>query len=175
MADSKISIAKTLVHEGGYQCIPSDSGNWTGGAVGVGTLKGTKYGIAASTHPQEDIENLTTDRATQIYQEEYWKTHYSEIVSQPIADQLFDCGVLMGVGTVVKILQTVLKITADGIFGPNTVACVNGVDQPSLKESFSVGLVLHAIGVSNANPAEGKIFLGGWIRRVHCPNCGFKH
>ena len=166
MSDPKISIAKTLIHEGGYQCSSSDPGNWTGGKEGVGELKGTKYGISAHEYPAEDIKNLTEDRAIQIYQEAYWKPHFSEIASQAIADTLFDLGVMMGVGTAVKILQTVLNIPADGIFGPDTVARINGADAPSLLQAYKTGLVAHAIGVANGNPAE-RPYLVGWIRRIN--------
>jgi lysozyme family protein len=37
-----------IEHEGGFQNDPDDSGNWTGGKVGVGELKGTKWGICAA-------------------------------------------------------------------------------------------------------------------------------
>jgi hypothetical protein len=32
-----------------------DPGNWTGGAIGKGELRGTKWGISAQTYPQIDI------------------------------------------------------------------------------------------------------------------------
>ena len=51
----------TLNVEGGYQCDPDDKGNWTGGNVGVGLLKGTKYGISAASFSNVDIKNLTKE------------------------------------------------------------------------------------------------------------------
>ena len=174
MADSKTSILITLVHEGGFQKDPEDSGNWTGGKIGRGELNGTKYGISAEEFPDLDIENLTTDQATAIYQEKYWKSHYSEIQTQSVADGLFDLGVLMGVGTVIEILQRVLNISIDGVFGPDTVAHVNGAESVSLLAAYKAALVSHAIGVANAKP-EDREDLPGWIRRINHPNCGFKH
>ena len=174
MADSKIAIAFTLVHEGGFQKDEDDSGNWTGGRKGIGELKGTKYGISAHEFPNEDIVNLTPERATEIYQEGYWKPHYSEIGFQPLANKLFDLGVLMGVGTVVKLLQGTLALPQDGIVGPNTVAHINGLDGASLTQAFATALVSHAIGVANGNPDDRKD-LASWIRRINCPNCQYKH
>lgn len=174
MADSKTSILITLVHEGGFQKDPDDSGNWTGGAKDVGELKGTKYGISAHEFPDLDIVNLTVDQAISIYQEQYWKQHYSEIQSQPVADSLFDLGVLMGVHEAVELLQIVLSIKADGIFGPDTVSHVNGADPISLLVTYKTALVNHAIGVADARPEDRKD-LPGWIRRINHPNCGFKH
>ena len=61
----------TLHHEGGLSTDPRDPGNWTGGKPGRGTLVGTKYGIAASSHPMLDIRGLTLDGAAAIYWRDY--------------------------------------------------------------------------------------------------------
>ena len=52
------AFRRLIGHEGGYSTDRRDPGNWTGGKVGVGVLKGTKYGIAANTYPNLDIKNL---------------------------------------------------------------------------------------------------------------------
>lgn len=62
----------TILVEGGFQKDPNDKGNWTGGEVGVGELKGTKWGISAASYPQLDIENLSLDTAGVIYRRDYW-------------------------------------------------------------------------------------------------------
>lgn len=62
----------SFTKNGGWTNIRSDPGNWTGGKVGVGELKGTKYGIAANTYPHLDIKNLTLAEADAIYVRDYW-------------------------------------------------------------------------------------------------------
>jgi lysozyme family protein len=62
----------TLEYEGLYSGVRRDPGNWTGGRVGRGELKGTKYGIAANTYPGLDIEHLTRNAAAQIYLRDFW-------------------------------------------------------------------------------------------------------
>lgn len=57
---------------GGWTDNPNDPGNWTGGAKGKGTLKGTRWGIAANTYPNLDIRNLTRAQADEIYIRDYW-------------------------------------------------------------------------------------------------------
>jgi lysozyme family protein len=52
--------------EGGYTKNAKDPGNWTGGKVGKGILKGTKYGIAAASFPNLDIANLTKEQAAVV-------------------------------------------------------------------------------------------------------------
>lgn len=58
-------------HEGGFTRDPRDPGNWTGGKIGIGENRGTKYGIACHAHPNVDIVNLTLAQAAQIYRLQY--------------------------------------------------------------------------------------------------------
>ena len=63
---------RVLGHEGGFQADPRDRGNWTGGEVGKGELKGTKYGLAAMTYHELDIPALTLAEAKAIYRRDWW-------------------------------------------------------------------------------------------------------
>lgn len=65
-------MAFIFQQEGGFTADPKDPGNWTGGAVGSGVLLGTKFGVAANSHPSLDIEHLTREQASAIYKAEYW-------------------------------------------------------------------------------------------------------
>lgn len=67
-----ICLPITLAYEGGFTLARADPGNWTGGAVGKGTLKGTKYGISAKAFPSLDIKNLTQADVAPIYRKNYW-------------------------------------------------------------------------------------------------------
>jgi hypothetical protein len=96
--------------EGGYQNIHNDAGNWTGGAVGVGELKGTKYGITAASYPHLDIKNLTPEQAERIYRADYWQASGANTLSWPACLLVFDTAVLHGVGTAKAWLSE---------FGPN--------------------------------------------------------
>jgi hypothetical protein len=58
--------------EGGFTDNPADPGNWTGGRVGAGACRGTKFGISARAHPELDIAGLTLDQARSLYRREYW-------------------------------------------------------------------------------------------------------
>jgi lysozyme family protein len=166
MADFKTAFDLTLIHEGGFQKMPNDAGNWTDGAPGVGILKGTKYGISAHEYPNLDIENLTADDAAAIYEKSYWHPLYAQIQDQPIASKLFDMGVLFGVGTAVKTLQKTLSVIADGVFGPGTLAATNAGDPAATLAYYKTSLVSHALGVTGANPND-RGFFAGWTRRIN--------
>lgn len=170
MADSLTAISITIDpnHEGGFQCNPHDRANWTGGQVGVGDLVGTKYGITALDMPGADIANLTVGQAVQYYQEHYWKTLYSQIESQPLANKLFDMGVLFGIETAVEYLQSVLAppVACDGVFGVETLDAVNQSDPAVLLSSYKTAMKRRAVGISNSNPNDGAD-LAGWLRRIN--------
>lgn len=170
MADFKISVAKTLVNEGGYQNRPLDTGNWLNGIN-----YGTKWGITPHTlqayFPQllsdpNCIRNLTQDVAISCYTQGYWKTGYSQIDDQTLADKLFDMGVLFGVVTTIRLLQISLSngitVTPDGVFGPNTLAAVNERGDIA---AFRVVLLNHAMDVVNRNPNDAED-LQGWVNRI---------
>jgi len=175
MANFDIAVSITLdpAHEGGFQKNPSDSGNWTGGQVGAGVLKGTNFGISAAQFPNEDIENLTVALAKQIYftaPQHYWGALYDQIREQDVANKLFDLGVLFGVGTAIEKLQEVLRaqfgLRVDGEFGPNTLKAVNGAEPTSLLVAYKTAFVARAIQTGAEDPTK-RTFVGDWIRRIN--------
>src|ERR1700675_3897552 len=98
MADSKIAIAATLVHEGVYVDNPNDAGH------------ATNMGVTQADMPGQDMKLLTVDQAVAYYQQNYWKPLYSQIQDQFLGSKIFDMGVLFGVGTAIKILQGIFAI-----------------------------------------------------------------
>lgn len=111
----------TVGHEGGFTSNPKDAGNWTGGKVSVGVNKGTKYGIASNTYPNEDIKNLTLERAKFLYKRDFWDKAKCDSLPNGLRFHVFDVSVNSGVSRGVKTLQQALGVTADGIIGNNTI------------------------------------------------------
>lgn len=117
----KACLVVTLAYEGGYTANRKDPGNWTGGKVGVGKLKGTKYGIAAASYPNLDIKNLTVDQACSIYAEKYWTPVRGDDLPYGIDLVTFDFGVNSGTSRSARYLQSVLGVTQDGKIGAATI------------------------------------------------------
>lgn len=93
----QICLPITLAYEGGYTSDRRDPGNWTGGKVGKGELKGTKFGIAANSFPNLDIKNLTQTNVEPIYRRNYWDAAFCGCYL-PGADLcVFDAAVNSGV------------------------------------------------------------------------------
>jgi len=129
----------------------------------------TKFGIDFRSHPDEDIESLTYERAVQIYKDEYWDKSHAEKLPWPLCLVQVDGAVNTGVGQQTKFLQRVVGADDDGAFGPKTLAAtLDAVNDASaryvalevlnLREQFYRDL-------ADSDP-EQKRFLNGWLNRL---------
>ncbi|WP_336034686.1 glycoside hydrolase family 108 protein [Acinetobacter bereziniae] len=122
------AFERLIGHEGGYSTDREDPGNWTGGKVGKGVFKGTKYGIAANTYPNLDIKNLTLIQAKEIYKKDWWDKLGADQLHPAIVYQLWDFAVNAGKSRAVKELQQAVGVPDDGIIGPKTISAVKAKD-----------------------------------------------
>jgi len=150
-----------LKHEGGFTDDPRDPGNWTGGRVNTGKLLGTKFGIAANTYPDEDIRNLTVERAKQIYRRDFWDQVRADELPETIRHAMFDAAVNSGVQRAVRWLQSVVDTNMDGIIGPITLAAVRSFDQQLLLRRLLATRLRFMANLTNW-PVHGR----GWARRI---------
>lgn len=128
------SFAFVLGAEGSWSGDPNDKGNWTGGKVLDGELRGTKYGISAAAYPDLDIANLTLIDAEAIYRTDYWAKIRGDELPPLLAMFAFDCAVNQGPSIAIRLLQDTFGTKADGIFGKRTMAAIQAapVEQPAL-------------------------------------------
>lgn len=153
---------KVLIgHEGNFSDNPKDPGNWTGGKVKSGVLKGTKYGIAANTYPNEDIRNLTLARAKELYLRDYWGKLRMEDLPDVVRFDVFDAAVNSGVAQAAKFLQRAAGVTDDGAIGPQTLAAVKRMDPDVLDKRIN-GHRLRFMADLKVWPDFAK----GWARRI---------
>ena len=153
-------LKRVVSHEGGFTDDKDDPGNWTGGKVGVGTLKGSKYGISAASYPELDIRNLSWNHAKEIYWQWYrdCKLYNYRAVMQY---QLFDSAFNHGITRTNKLLQATVGATQDGIVGKNTLAAVAAVSDEDIVLLF-LATRLQFFTDINHFTKYGR----GWSRRV---------
>lgn len=156
-----IFIDRLLSHEGGYSSDRNDPGNWTGGAVNVGVLKGTKFGIAANTYPMLDIKNLTRAQAIEIYRRDFWLRAKCEQLPKAVAFQLLDGAVNSGIGQAVRWLQRAAGAADDGLIGPATLAAVKRMDANDMVLRFNAQRIDFMTRLKN-----WKHHGAGWMRRI---------
>jgi len=151
--------------EGGFSLNQKDGGNWTGGDVGRGELKGTKYGISAESYQKLDIQNLTLQEAKDIYKIDYWDKLSLNNIPEIIRFDLFDTAVNSGVGTAAKLLQRTVKVKEDGVIGLVTLTAVKkeGFIPERLDKKFNAIRLLYISSLSSKN---WNNFGKGWVIRI---------
>ena len=152
---------RLIGHEGGYSTDRKDPGNWTGGKVGLGTLKGTKYGIAANTYPSLDIKNLTLAQAKEIYKKDWWDKLGANGLHSAIVFQLWDFAINAGKKRAIMELQQSVGVTVDGAIGPKTIAAVNAHDLNDVILTLTAERLTFYTSLSTFS-TYGK----GWVNRV---------
>ena len=155
------AFKRLIGHEGGYSTDRRDPGNWTGGRVGVGTLKGTKFGLAANTYPNLDIKNLTLAQAKAIYKKDWWDKLGADGMHSAIVFQLWDFAINAGKSRAIKELQQAVGVPADGIIGPQTLAAVNSHDWNDVILSLTAERLKFYTSLSTF-----KTYGKGWTNRV---------
>lgn len=116
--------------EGGYSDDARDSGGKTNWGITEGVARRKGY--------QGDMRDLPKAEAQRIYRAQYWDVLNLDRIaalSYPVAHELFDTGVNMGVGRAGQFLQRALNalnneqriysdIAVDGLIGPGTLAAL---------------------------------------------------
>ena len=153
----------TLNLEGGYQCDPDDKGNWTGGNVGIGKLKGTKYGISAASFPNIDIKNLTKEQAEILYKQKYWGRYKCDYMPDALSIAVFDYVFLSGEQGI-KDLQRVLGIKVDCIVGNQTLCACNSQPLRLTIENYYAKRKEYILRISCKE--KFKKYRTGWLDRI---------
>jgi lysozyme family protein len=91
------SVSFSLRYEGDYTVNEQDPGNWTGGQVGAGKLKGTRWGISSLAYPSIDIASLSIHQAIEIYRHDYWDASGASNLPYPLSLAHFDASVNCGI------------------------------------------------------------------------------
>lgn len=149
-------IDRVIAREGGDKLTddPADPG---------GT---SKFGISKRSYPDEDIENLTRDRARQLYEQRLMQSNIDKILDPYLREHVFDFSVHSGPEAAVRALQRLLGVTVDGQLGPATLQEVNR--RPATYPFYLAYMrerLLFLTRVVVKRPATLK-FLTGWISRV---------
>ncbi len=157
------AFAVVVGEEGGFSAERADPGNWTGGAVGSGVLRGTKYGVSAAAYPSLDIAALTLKQAQAVYRRDYWDRVSAAALAPPLALLVFDAAVNNGVARAACWLQAAVGVTQDGNIGSETLAAVaaRAGDGAALCAAFQAERTLFMVSLPT-----WRVFGDGWARRL---------
>lgn len=124
--DFQKALNRTQLNEGGYNNDKDDRGGET------------NMGITKRYYPNEDIKNLTRERANAILYRDYWLKYKINTLPVEISDIVFDNAVVQGQGTAIKNLQRALNVRDDGIIGQETIDALKGANYQEIKKLFSI-------------------------------------
>ena len=140
----------------------------------LGTSKGKNLGI-----PKESIKIVNTklqstnfrDRIIKFYKVVFWDEICGDaIMSQNLAESIFDFGVNAGIPTASKIIQKLIGVDPDGDIGPGTVYTLNCEiieNHHELFTEFSVKKIDRYHDIVLADTTGKKItYLNGWLNRT---------
>jgi len=173
MAEFKISLQKTLAHEGEYVNDPVDPGKETYRGISRANHSDWKgwsiidqYKIKPN-FPFSLANNVDLEKQVELfYLYEFWlPLKADQIQNQTTADSIFDFAVNTGLLTTVVIVQSVIGTKADGIVGEKTLQKLNSLDFGYFQPAFTVAKIAHYISIIKKRPANKK-YLYGWIIRV---------
>ncbi|MFN3513440.1 MAG: glycoside hydrolase family 108 protein [Phenylobacterium sp.] len=170
-------IDRLVGREGKYSNHPSDRGGETMWGITVATAR--RYGYAGS------MRDMPRAEAVRIYRERYWKEPGFEAVaylSLPIAEELLDTGVNLGVAWPGIYLQTALNrfnrrgrdypnIKIDGDVGPITLRTLSTYLKIR-RDQDGESVMLKALNIQQGaryfditpEDAANEDFFFGWIR-----------
>jgi lysozyme family protein len=161
----------TRAEEGGYVDDRRDSGNWTGAQVGVGQLIGSNFGVGAPAlvswlgdekkATRSLMETLPVATYDAIARNRYWQPLQCDRLRDGVDCMVFDFGWNRGVGASIKVLQTVLQLKADGIFGPVTRSALMEADPEVLISTLNIEQIKSYRRLSNFS-----IYGKGWLART---------
>jgi lysozyme family protein len=148
-----------LAHEGGYVNHPQDPG----GMTNLGVTKRVWEEWVGHEVDEKQMRALTPETVAPLYKRKYWDAVRADDLVAGVDYCVFDVAVNSGPGRAIKFLQSSVGVTADGGFGPATLAAVKKVEEdPARLIELYCAKRLEFLQSLKTFETFGK----GWSRRV---------
>lgn len=152
------ALDHVLRYEGGYTDHPSDPGGATKYGITIGNLASwRKHQVT-----KDDVKALELEEAKAIYKTRYWDAIFGDQLEDGLDIAVFDCAVNQGVGRSVRLLQDVVGVKQDGVFGPITMEALKRHMTSDVLEEFMARRMVHYGSLKKLFPIFGL----GWSRRL---------
>ena len=122
----------------------------------------TRYGVDQRSHPNEDIRNLTRDRAAEIYWNEYWTKCKAHLMPFGVGEVVANISVNAGHSRAAKWLQAIVGVDQDGVIGNKTIEALGKFQADLVSTLLLQRTEQHYRSISKGRMAK---FLRGWINR----------
>lgn len=156
-------VAVTLREEGGNDVADGSTDRTSRGIEQIGD-----WNVWRQTHPglPADVFDAPDSEIKAIYKQNYWNPLFCDSLPNGVDLVVFDHGVLAGIGTSAKLLQTLVGTDVDGEIGPLTIAAAATFDPVTLVGRFCDGRQAYYDGLYQKNPARNAKYIHGWTNRV---------
>lgn len=173
MAKIDVLAPFILSWEGGYVNNPNDRGGTTNKGVTIATWQRQGYDKNGDGRIDvKDLRLITEADATRILKLNFWnRWNADEIKDQSIANLLVDWVWSSGKYGI-TIPQQLLGVKPDGVVGVRTIDALNNTDARAFFIRLRTRREKYLRGICVSRP-ENKVFLDGWLRRLHAMNYGF--
>lgn len=159
------SFEMVIAHEGGFTNDQRDTGNrlpdGRQGSTMLGCTQANWEAYVGHQVTQDDMKKLTKDDVKPLYKKNYWDAVRGDELPTGVDYAAFDFAINAGPSASRKMIQRALGVTADGAFGPMTMAAIEKADAKDLMHKFSEAKTNFYKSLGNFN-VYGK----GWLRRV---------
>ncbi len=119
----------------------------------------TRHGVSQRAYPDEDIRNMTEERAKFLFARDYWKPCQCDSLPERVALAVADSAFNQGTRTACTLLQEALRVDPDGVIGPKTLAAAKARNEADLLNDFlSRRLLRYAKG--------NEKYRRGWFSRI---------
>ena len=156
--------------EGGLTVDPRDRGNWSGGEIGKGELRGSIFGLSAARFKNLDPRNLSLAEARklaeQIYLDEYWHVAFCDKVPLPVAALMLDAAVNQGPAIAIQCVQRAARVAIDGKFGSKTLYAIEREYSANPRAFLLDVAAARGWHYCNSREQQEKIYGFGWLRRL---------
>jgi type VI secretion system secreted protein VgrG len=127
----------------------------------------TQLGISENANPDAWKDGVVTaEEAQAIYTQKYVKSPHFDMIQDPhLFLQLVDTGVLSGPEIAIRKLQEILKVTVDGVLGPETLAALALQNPKVVNNQLVIARIRMICRIVQKAPAQIK-FLCGWCDRA---------
>jgi lysozyme family protein len=156
------ALAFVLRWEGGFVDNPADPGGRTNKGI---TQKVYDAWRQQQGQDLRDVKLIEDPEVATIYQSQYWTPACCEDLAAPLALAEFDTAVNMGVKRSIRFLQSAVKCTADGSFGPGTQQAIAACDPGDALVGYCNAREAYYKQLVQQNAAL-NVFLKGWLNRL---------
>ncbi len=116
----------------------------------------TKLRVLQQHFPEADVFSMDRNQVARSFEERYWEELHAYDIDSPLAlTAILRSVFYVGSRDAVRLLQQTLKITADGIMGPQTVRAINGIDERKFEKDFTQAFV-DFVGQSTTERVESN-------------------